>query len=516
LYTDYFKFDELPFSIAPDPRFLYRSPRHQEGLAHLLYGINTGGGFIALTGEVGTGKTTLCHCLLKQLPDNIELALILNPKLNSLELLASICDELRITYSKTEQSLKILVDALNQHLIGAHRRGKRTVLMIDEAQNLSDDVLEQIRLLTNLETSKTKLLQIILVGQPELKQLLNSKKLRQLNQRITARYHLEALSSAETQTYIQHRLSVCGGNPTLFNKAAIRRIYQLSEGIPRLINILCDRALLGAYASHVYLVDKKIVNKAAQEVLPEIEARSFSLMSFLFSLIIISSLLAASFYWLQTKPVAIITKPINKPATKFTPILSWLNNAFSLENRLKANLQLWAIKPPKNINCQQLKELACFQEQSHWDELLDLKRPAILELLVNNTEKTYVLLIGVSADLQQLYFDDGYSFSRQQLQDYWQGYYLVLWKPPFPNQKTLYPQQQSPQISWLRQQFSNIDGKALELNPSELFDIPLENRVKDFQQQQHLKEDGIVGSRTLIHLQNFLKDTKFPRLKRME
>lgn len=515
MYTDYFKFDELPFSIAPDPRFLYMSPRHQEGLAHLLYGINTGGGFIALTGEVGTGKTTLCHCLLKQLPNNIELALILNPKLNSLELLASICDELQIAYSKTQQSLKILVDALNQYLIGAHSRGKRTVLMIDEAQNLSDDVLEQIRLLTNLETSKTKLLQIILIGQPELKQLLNSKKLRQLNQRITARYHLEALSLTETQTYIQHRLSVCGGNPTLFNKAAIRRIYQLSKGIPRLINILCDRALLGAYASHVYFVDKKIVNKAAQEVLPEIEAQSFSLMSFLFSLVIISSLLAASFYWLQTKPAPVTTI---KPMTKSAPILTGLNNSFSLENRLKANLQLWKISPPKNIDCQQLKTLglACLQEQSHWNQLLDLKRPAILELVINNTEKTYALLIGVSADLQQLYFNDGRSFSRQQLQNYWQGYYLVLWEPPFPNQKTLYPQQQSPQISWLRQQFASIDGKALIVNPSELFDATLENRVKTFQQQQHLKEDGVVGSRTLIHLQNFLKNTKFPRLKRMK
>ncbi|HEY5141064.1 MAG TPA: AAA family ATPase, partial [Methylococcales bacterium] len=198
MYNQYFHFSELPFSIAPDPHFIYMSPRHQEGLAHLLYGINVGGGFVALTGEVGTGKTTLCHCLLQQLPKNIDIALILNSKLNAIELLATICDELGIIYDKNQHSLKILIDLLNQHLLTAHANGRRTVLLIDEAQNLSMEVLEQIRLLTNLETSKTKLLQIILVGQPELKELLKRRDLRQLNQRITARYHLQPLSLDET------------------------------------------------------------------------------------------------------------------------------------------------------------------------------------------------------------------------------------------------------------------------------------------------------------------------------
>lgn len=248
MYTHYFGLTERPFSLAPNPRYLFMSPRHQEALAHLLYGTGESGGFVALTGEVGTGKTTLCHCLLEQLPDDIDIALILNPRMNSVELLASLCDELRIAYPPNTQSLKVLVDGLNKHLLSAHAKGHRTVVVIDEAQNLSFDVLEQIRLLTNLETSRTKLLHIILVGQPELNRLLAQKNLRQLNQRITARYYLEPLSFNETRAYIHHRLAVSGGDSRLFTHAAVRRIYRYSGGIPRLINNICDRALLGAYS----------------------------------------------------------------------------------------------------------------------------------------------------------------------------------------------------------------------------------------------------------------------------
>lgn len=258
MYQQFFNFNASPFSIAPDPHFIYMSGHHQEGLAHLLYGIKQGGGFVALTGEVGTGKTTLCHCLLEQLPDNVDIALVLNPKLNAIELLATVCDELQITYDQDKQTLKSLVDSLNHHLLEAHALGRKTVLMIDEAQNLSLDVLEQIRLLTNLETSKTKLLQIILIGQPELKQLLEKKELRQLNQRITARYHLSPLSYSDTKKYIEHRLIVCGGDEKIFTHNAIKKVYKLTGGIPRLINILADRGLLGAYATNNPNVTKKI------------------------------------------------------------------------------------------------------------------------------------------------------------------------------------------------------------------------------------------------------------------
>ncbi len=266
MYRNYFGLKDKPFSIAPDPRFLFMSQRHREALAHLLYGIGEGGGFVQLTGEVGTGKTTVCRCLLEQLPDNVDVALILNPKLTALELVATICDELGVSYPTGTTSLKVLIDALNRHLLETHAAGRRTVLIIDEAQNLSADVLEQVRLLTNLETSTDKLLQIILIGQPELGELLSLHKMRQLAQRITARYHLEPLNAEEAREYVGHRLRLCGATGPIFNAGALDEVQHLSGGVPRLINILCDRALLGAYVEERSGVDRKVVRRAAAEV----------------------------------------------------------------------------------------------------------------------------------------------------------------------------------------------------------------------------------------------------------
>lgn len=267
MYRDYFGFREAPFSIAPDPRYLYMSEKHREALAHLLFGVRSEGGFVLLTGEVGAGKTTVCRCLLEQLPENVDVAFIFNPKLTVEELLSTICDELGIPYPEKQKSVKLFVDRLNGHLLEAHARGRSTLLIIDEAQNLSRTVLEQIRLLTNLETNRQKLLGIILLGQPELLQTLSEPKLRQLSQRIIARYHLGPLSKREVGDYINHRLSVAGAREALFPQAVTARIYRLSGGIPRLINLLCDRALLGTYAQGKRTVDMKTLKRAAREVL---------------------------------------------------------------------------------------------------------------------------------------------------------------------------------------------------------------------------------------------------------
>jgi len=267
MYTHYFGLKEKPFSIAPDPRYLYMSALHQEALAHLLYGVSGDGCFILLTGDVGAGKTTVCRCLLEQLPANTDLALILNPKLNAMELLASICDELEIVVRGKKNSVKSSVDHLNRYLLAAHARGRITALLIDEAQNLSLDTLEQLRLLTNLETEKQKLLKIILLGQPELRQLLENEEVAQINQRITSRYHLLPLASQDVAAYVEHRLAVAGVRRRLFSEAAVRRVAELSRGVPRLINLLCDRALLGAYVEEKDQVGLRIVNQAAREVL---------------------------------------------------------------------------------------------------------------------------------------------------------------------------------------------------------------------------------------------------------
>ena len=271
MYHNYFGLEEQPFSIAVNPRYLFMSARHRDALAHLLYGVGSGGGFILLTGEVGTGKTTINRCLLEQLPSQTDIAIILNPALNAEELLASVCDELRIEYEPGSATLKTLTDLLHEYLLANHQRGRNTVLLIDEAQHLQFEVLEQIRLLTNLETNTQKLLQIILVGQPELSALLAKPELRQLSQRITARYDLQPLSRRETEAYIIHRLQVAGLPATqrLFSPGLVALIHRRTRGIPRLINVVCDRALLGAYGQGKPRPDRKILKQAIAEVMGE-------------------------------------------------------------------------------------------------------------------------------------------------------------------------------------------------------------------------------------------------------
>jgi len=271
MYATFFGLQQPPFSIAPDPRYLYMSERHREALAHLLYGLGGGGGFVLLSGEIGAGKTTVCRCFLEQLPEGTQVAYVFNPRLTATELLQTVCDEFGLAVAPPPAgqapTVKPYIDALNAHLLAAHARGRQCLLVIDEAQNLSPEVLEQLRLLTNLETAERKLLQIVLIGQPELRSLLAGPGLEQLAQRVIARYHLGPLGPAETAAYVAHRLAVAGhAGASPFDAAALRRIHALSGGVPRRINLLCDRALLGAYAEGRARVDRRIVERAAREV----------------------------------------------------------------------------------------------------------------------------------------------------------------------------------------------------------------------------------------------------------
>ena len=270
MYARFFGLKHEPFSIAPDPRYLFMSERHREALAHLLYGVRGGGGFVLLTGEIGAGKTTVCRCFLEQIPKRCNVAYIFNPKLTVTELLKSVCDEFGIPYQSEVPgvaTVKDYIDPLNEFLLKTHAVGQNNVLIIDEAQNLSADVLEQLRLLTNLETTERKLLQIILIGQPELRTMLARPELEQLAQRVIARFHLEALSPAETTRYIQHRLRVAGLTAAMpFDPKAIQRIHKLSRGVPRRINLLCDRSMLGGYAGGSTRIERAVVDKAANEV----------------------------------------------------------------------------------------------------------------------------------------------------------------------------------------------------------------------------------------------------------
>lgn len=299
MILDHFQLREAPFSIAPDPRYLFMSERHREALAHLLYGakgttdgMQGAGGFVLLTGEIGAGKTTVCRCFLEQLPENCDVAYIFNPRLATWEMLDAICQEFHIPVRSrhvlrepdraedadsdatgsaaptVRPSVRDYVDALNARLLQSHAQGRVSVLIIDEAQNLSIDVLEQLRLLTNLETHRSKLLHIILIGQPELRDIVARPELRQLAQRISARYHLEALSEDETARYVRHRLAVAGlrEGVTLFPPARLRQIHRLTGGVPRRINLLCDRALLGASVEGHRQVEGNVLARAASEL----------------------------------------------------------------------------------------------------------------------------------------------------------------------------------------------------------------------------------------------------------
>lgn len=311
MYLRYFGFSDHPFALTPDPGFLFLSPHHREALGHLVYGTGEHGGFVQLTGEVGTGKTTLIRALLEQDTPGVDVALCVNPRLTAVELLATICDELGVDYPQAQAgSLKTLVDHLNAHLLETHAAGRRTVLIIDEAQDLSPETLEQVRLLTNLETRKHKLLRIILVGQPELESLLSRPDLRQLAQRITARYHLRSFRADETRAYVQHRLMVAGGQAGLFTPGALKQVHRRSGGTPRLVNIICERALLGTYSLGAREVSAAIVKRAAQETQPGPVGRPLSetrpaLVPLALILLTVSlAALAAATQWLPAERLA--------------------------------------------------------------------------------------------------------------------------------------------------------------------------------------------------------------------
>jgi len=551
MYYQFFNLSEPPFSIAPNPRFLYMSPRHQEALAHLLFGIGEGGGFIALTGEVGTGKTTLCRRLLEQLPENVEAALLLNPHLNSVELLASLCDELRITYPPETTSLKILVDTLNSHLLASHADGHRTVVIIDEAQNLSYGVLEQIRLLTNLETAQTKLLQIILVGQPELNGLLNQQNLRQLSQRITARYHLGALNQSETRAYIDHRLRICGCEEPLFSNRSIKLIHRRSGGIPRLINVISDRALLGAYTQGSNKVTPAFIRKASSEVLPTQQQRpqyfAIAAASVLLTAIASFFLFNSSVYrndppaqmpakqklnneteqqasakiplQSQPNPVTPIKQPVKQPAAEIKPhFLDYLEDpSLTMENAFRQLFNLWQIDitASHGIPCADAakQELSCFAHRGHWS-LIDLfDRPVILEFPLRSGSKRHVTLVSIKEDQAILSLNGKrVTFSIPEILPYWNGFYLLLWKPRYQDAMLLTPGITHPAVGWVRSILNpGIDTLPRTQNV-DYFDETLKQKVMEFQNWNGLKPDGFVGPQTLIILDNLRKTPGIPTL----
>ena len=544
MYLSHFGLRELPFSITPDPRFLYMSARHREALAHLVYGVGEHGGFVQLTGEVGTGKTSVCRCLLEQLPSHVDLALVLNPRLSPVELLATMCDELRIPYPAGTSSAKDLVDRLHRHLLEAHTAGRRTVLIVDEAQNLSPEVLEQVRLLTNLETTREKLLQVILIGQPELTAILDQPKLRQLAQRITARYHLEPLSRAETRAYVRHRLAVAGRGRPAFTEAALRTLHRRSRGIPRLINAIADRGLLGAYTRERPQVDAATMRRAAAEVLGHPAPRwqrwagrtaAAALVAATGSvgLVLIApgslgrddpgrastvsgpagpSLTGAA------APVASAAASRTSepsPVPRLADVLRDPALAATKGDALAVLLGLWGVRttggqpdcegPPAGA-------LECLTAVGGWQKLRHLDLPAALELAAPGGERRYAVLTALTPSEATLRFGDRVVTALlAEVEPFWDGAFVVLWRPPsgeFPVRRGA----TGPAADWLRRRMARMGGASLPVESGRPYDQDLWEQVTAFQRARSLEPDGVVGRETAMVLRRAEWGGDVPRL----
>ncbi len=556
MYTDFFGLNEKPFSITPDPRYLFMSERHGEALAHLVYGVTESGGFIQLTGEVGTGKTTLVRTLLlNRMPENADVAVVLNPQLSVVEFLATICEELHIEVAHNRGSIKAQTDALNQHLLNAHAEGRRTILVVDEAQNLSPAVLEQVRLLTNLETAKQKLLQIILIGQPELRDLLARNDLRQLAQRITGRYHLEPLTREETARYIEHRLKVAGALGEVFDNNAKKEVFRLSQGVPRLINVICDRALLGAYSQESRRVTRRLIRQAAAEVRGELDRSpwlrpvataagiagvaiiSASVWSFsrqpveppdAAAEVAVTETVAAEMLAAEpqtAEPLPIEADTVDEPTAADAEIAPSLNDQLQLAAdvttttyALAALFEAWGLeyRSGAESGCAQASAagLACLYQRGSWSGLRQLDRPAILTLVDDNGDDHAVVLTAIHGETAELSIGGiRVTHPVTEITGTWFGQFMLLWRPQGGAAVSLGPGSAGPAVLWLRESLAAISSDYASNDPaSDFFDDELERLVRNFQRDHRLDVDGLAGQQTQILINSLLASEGTPRL----
>lgn len=544
MYASYFGLKQEPFSIAPDPRLLFMSEQHREALAHLLYGVQGGGGFVLLTGDIGTGKTTVCRSFLEQVPAHVNLAYIFNPKLTVLELLETVCHEFGVPLPPRRDlfpTVKDYIDPLNAFLLEAHAAGRNNVLVIDEAQNLAPEVLEQLRLLTNLETSERKLLQIILIGQPELREMLARPELEQLAQRVIARYHLHALAEADSAQYVRHRMEVCGlQRPLPFDRKALHRVHVASGGVPRRINLLCDRALLGAYASGQANVSRAVVDRAAAEVFPR-AARSTpawrrTALAAGAGVAIGAGLLAGATYMADSgagtgaappvQPVvaapapaapaavpvaAAATVPAVAPAAPPAPPPTLLRDEDEAWRELA---QAWNLPVPEGDPCRTLakQQVQCFSKTLNLSLIRQLARPGIVTLDAATGQPSYAILWSLneqSATLRAAGTEQTVTLAA--LAQRWDGDFATLWRAPEGYRERPRDGAGGPAIEWVATRLATVKGatppagKAV-LNPA------LKAEVKAFQLAQGLPADGRPGPLTYMQL-NRATGVDEPRLR---
>ena len=533
-YLDYFGFSEAPFSIAPNPDYLYMSDRHREALAHLLYGVNTDGGFVLISGEVGTGKTTLCRHLVGQLPERINVAFVFNPRVSAAELLATICDELHVEYPD-EASIKQMIDPLNHFLLAANEADRKTVVIIDEAQNMDPDVLEQLRLLTNLETHQRKLLQVVLLGQPELLELLSQPSLRQLLQRVTARYHLDGLSSDELPEYVAHRLRLAGGRGQVFSAASLRRIYRLTGGIPRLVNLICDRALLGTYVQEKLSVDVTTVLHAAQEVLGMPDRSPWIVPFAAVATMIVLSL--GAYAWSISKQYSgphttlaqdIATAPRHTEAsdntkapeairlpTKVDPPVSTGPSPSAEEEKVQTRFSNpffgdyrserdafavlfdnYANTVNNSGDCDELQRFKCVTMVGTLDQVRRLNRPVVVRIDNAANETRHLVITGLT---DNVLLSDGRQVRSDKFLQHWNGEFTLLWQPPGTYLRVIRPGDRHPVLIDVRSRLQVDDATSENISS---YDDPLVQAVRRFQLTHGLKPDGLIGVQTLILLAN--------------
>lgn len=557
MYLEFFGLHERPFTITPDPRYLFMSERHAEALAHLIYGVTESDGFIVLTGEVGTGKTTLVRSLLQKMPDAADVALILNPQLTAIEFLRAIIQELDITPPDDIDSTRALTEALNTYLLDAHTRGRRTIAVVDEAQNLSAEVLEQIRLLTNLETTRDKLLQIVLIGQPELRELLARNDLRQLSQRVTARYHLLPLNAAEASQYLDHRLAVAGALHPILSASAKKRIHALAHGIPRLMNLISDRALLGAWSREQKNVDRNMVNDAAEEVFGKPMVKRMSakpwpqwLAAGVGVVMVAATLFVAIQYFSTSEPeirvvqssiveksdlepsaaapvqVTSVAAPVTEPIESIAPaplpsLNDWLvvhRDRTGTNDSFATLFEQWnlAYDLARGNGCEQARtqQLRCVADSGALAGLLLFDRPAIMTLRDLSGEAHQVVMTAFANDNVTLQIaDESITLPASQLGPLWFGEYLLLWRPPNGRVVSLAPGADDRNVLWLRQSLTAILGRDIPPVTSTRYDDELARYVRDYQRGKRLTVDGVVGQRTQMMINADLGLANMPRLQ---
>jgi general secretion pathway protein A len=568
MYLTHFQMEQFPFSIAPDPRFLFMSERHREALAHLMYGVNSGGGVVLLTGEIGAGKTTVSRCLLEQVPPSCNIAYVFNPKLTVGELLASVCEEFRIALPPAPQALggtRTSVDALNRFLLAEHGAGRNNVLVIDEAQNLSPEVLEQLRLLTNLETNERKLLQIILIGQPELRTMLAQPELEQLAQRVIAHTHLTALNEVETANYVQHRLGKGGlRGPSPFPPAMSRHVHRLSGGVPRRINLLCDRALLGAYAEGAKTVDRRILEHAAGELFlaaharPRRVHRGAVLAGLVLALLGVGGGVLGN-DWLRKAweelymtrsdgvhaPVLEPTQAVQEHDTSLPAIQNAGPGTARLDpargqpgsalaailpepgsgdgpsfaaltdkrQALRELAALWGWSSDQDEPCMAARPeiLQCYRSARGLAELRQLDRPAVLHLVDGSGKPYFAVLASLTDSGARLHAGSAFQdVDHALLTRHFRGEFTTLWRSAAGTADAVVLGQQGPAVDWIGAQLARVHNA--ELPPArQPYNLDLHRQVRLFQQAQGLSVDGVVGPLTFMHL-NRVAGVSEPRL----